>query len=307
MPDPGPGEVRVRLTHRSLNPADLHAVLGSYGKQPPLPAVGGSEGAGVVEKLGRGVESLEPGQRVVVMGTQGTWQEHIVLTELACLPVPDMVSDEAAAQLFVNPLTVVLMLDELDLPAGSWLLQTAGSSQAGRIVVQLARQRGLKTISLVRRSDATAQLEALGADAVLVADVEADTRTVRTSVMELTGGRGADGAFDAVAGKIGGLVTRCLAEGSTMLVYGGLSGNPLAVEATTLIFRHMTVKGFWRTGWFDAHSVAEARSRLAPIVDLVASGDLVLPVTASYDLSEYDQAIAHSRQAGTDGKVILTG
>lgn len=306
-PTPGRGEVLVRVTHRSLNPADLNVIMGSYSKLPDLPAVGGNEGAGYVDQLGDGVEGLAAGQRVVLMGARGTWQEEVVVPAEACLPIPDGVSDEDAAQLFVNPLTAVLMLDELDLPDGAWLLQTAGTSQVGRIVVQLARQRGLRTISLVRRSDADTLLEALGADEVVVADVEADTRTVRSRVMELTDGRGASGAFDAVAGRIGGLATRCLAEGATMLVYGGLSGNPLAVDAGTFIFRNITVRGFWRTGWFDRHPLVETRARLAPLVDMVASGELRLPVAAAYDLADFSEAIAHSRQPGTEGKVLLTG
>lgn len=306
-PEPRAGEVRVRLTHRSINPADLHTIVGGYGKTPPLPAVGGHEGTGVIDAVGEGVVDLAPGQRVVPMGAVGTWQEQVVLPAAACLKISDDLPDEAAAQLFVNPLTAALMLDELALPAGGWLLQTAATSQVGRIVVQLARQRGLRTISIARRDSAADELKALGGDEVITADVEADARHVRNRVLALTDGRGASGGLDAVAGKIGGLAARCLEPGATMLVYGGLSGNPLAVEAGTLIFRRLTIRGFWRTGWFDAHSLDEARARLAPLADTIASGALQLPVAATYDLADFRAAIERSRQPGLEGKVLLTG
>jgi NADPH:quinone reductase len=221
--------------------------------------------------------------------------------------VPSGVPDEAAAQLFVNPLTGLLMLEELGLREGAWLLQTAGTSQVGRVVVQLARSAGVRTISVVRRESAVVELEALGAEHVIVADAEGDAHAVRARVDELTAGRGADGALDGVAGGIGGVVARSLAEGATMLVYGGLSGSPLSIDAGTLIFKRVTIRGFWRTRWFETHTIDETRRRMDRLATLVASGDLVLPVEATYDLADFTDAIAHSRRAGTSGKVLLTG
>ncbi|MEL6614718.1 MAG: alcohol dehydrogenase catalytic domain-containing protein, partial [Bacteroidota bacterium] len=105
MPEPGPGQVRVRLTHRSLNPADLSAVKGNYGALRDLPASGGNEGMGTIDALGEGVDSLARGQRVVKLGDAPPWQEAVVLDAEDVLPIPDTLPDEAAAQLFVNPLT----------------------------------------------------------------------------------------------------------------------------------------------------------------------------------------------------------
>lgn len=306
-PEPGPGEVRLRLTHRSLNPADLHAILGAYGKQPNLPAVAGHEGMGTVEAVGEGVDRLAVGQRVVPMGLDGTWAEQAVIEAPSCLPISDDLDDEAAAQLFVNPLTAHLLLDTLGLPEGAWLVQTAGTSQVGRLVVQLAQWRGIRTLSLVRRESARDELVALGADAVAVVDGEADARALRRIVREHTGPEGVDGALDAVAGRLGGALAGCLVPHATMLVYGGLSGEPLALPAGTLIFGRATVRGFWRTGWFDEHGVGAARPHLEHLARLVAEGALRLPIEARYDLADFREAVAHSRREGTRGKVILTG
>lgn len=304
-PRPGPGEVRLRLSHRSVNPADLFTIAGRYGDRPAFPAVGGHEGVGVIDALGEGVAGLEVGQRVVPLGAEGTWQEQVVLAAEACLPVPEGVPDEAAAQLFVNPLTAQLLLEALVLPEGAWLLQTAASSQVGRIVVQLARRRGLRTVNLVRRKDARAELEALGADVVLVAEGGGE-EALRETILEVTGG-GAAGALDAVMGETGGLAARCLAEEGTMLVYGGLSGEPLPLDVATLIYRRAEVRGFWRTAWFRAHPLASARAALVPLLALLAEGALALPVAATYDLADFAEALRHTREAGRGGKVLLTG
>lgn len=306
-PEPGPGEVRVRMTHRAINPADLHAIAGRYGKTYDLPAVAGHEGVGVVDAVGPDVYRVRVGQRVVPMGVQGTWQEAVVLPARACFPVPDEVPDEAAAQLFVNPLTALLMLETLALPEGSWLLQTGGTTQVGRIVVQLARHRGLRTISLVRRENAREELEALGADAVAVWQDETDAGAVQDTIDRCTDGRGVAGALDAVAGAAGSFAARQLAPGGTLLVYGGLSGEPLQLDAATLIYRRAGVQGFWRTAWFEMHPPGAAARRLAELAGLVAEGALRLPVAATYDLADVAQAVTHARRPAREGKVLLTG
>ncbi len=303
-PEPGPGEVRVRMTHRSINPADLHTVLGHYGNLPDLPAVGGHEGVGRVDALGDGVADVEIGQRVVPLGVEGTWQERVVVGADDLFAVPDGVPDEAAAQLFVNPLTAWLMLDGLGLKEGDWLVQTAATSQVGRLVIQLARRRGLRTVNLVRRADARDELTALGADEVIVTEGEDDR--VREKILDLTGG-GAAGALDGVGGAVGSLTARCLGDEGTMLVYGRLSGEPLTVDGGMLIFRRATVRGFWRTRWFELAPRDETRAALTHLATLIADGDLVLPVAATYDLANFRKAVAHSRASGRTGKVLLTG
>ena len=111
-PEPGPGEVRVRLTHRSVNPADLSMVRGTYGRSRDLPAVGGNEGAGRIDAVGEGVEAGRLGQRVVKLGEAPTWQERVVLPADQTVPVPDTLSDEAAACSRIRQLPIAALLAE---------------------------------------------------------------------------------------------------------------------------------------------------------------------------------------------------
>jgi NADPH:quinone reductase-like Zn-dependent oxidoreductase len=92
------------------------------------------------------------GQRVVTVGLLGTWQDYVVHDSAQVLPVPDGLSTSTAAQLVTNPLTATLLVSELDVQPGEWLLQTAAGSTVGRLVPQLAGHQGFKTVNVVRRS-----------------------------------------------------------------------------------------------------------------------------------------------------------
>jgi NADPH2:quinone reductase len=311
-PEPARGEVRVRLTHRSINPADLLTVRGRYGALPELPAVGGNEGVGVVDAAGPGAEGAWVGRRVVPLAAGPTWQEALIARPDELLPVPAGVPDEAAAQLFVNPLTAWLLLEAAPgLLPGDAVVQTAGASAAARLLTQLAGRRGLRVVSLVR-SDAHAEaLAALGAEVVVTGDVDGGDReaveAARRALRDAVGVAGARAGFDGVAGAAGGLLLDALGDGGTLVVYGGLSGRPVPLPSQALIYRRATVRGVWRTRWFAEAPRAESRRALAALLDLVAEGALDLPVEATYDLADVAAAVTHAQASGRLGKVLLTG
>src|SRR5262247_2551137 len=105
VPEPGRGQVRVRVQAAPVNPNDLHILRGRYGFAPPLPAVLGQESVGVVDALGAAVDGLAVGQRVVTVGLLGTWQDYVVADAGRVLAVPAELSLSTAAQLLTNPLT----------------------------------------------------------------------------------------------------------------------------------------------------------------------------------------------------------
>ncbi|MDX1419929.1 MAG: zinc-dependent alcohol dehydrogenase family protein [Rubricoccaceae bacterium] len=305
IPEPGPGEVRVRLTHRGINPADLFKVRGRYAQTPALPAVGGNEGVGVVDALGETVEGLAVGERVVPLGAGPTWQEHLVAPPERLLPVPAGVSDEAAAQLYVNPLTAWLLLEALGETAeGDPLVLTAGASAVARCTIPLARRRGLRPIAVVRSDLHADALRALGAEVVVAAS---NDEAARAWLQALVGPEGARAAFDAVLGEAGALALSALRRGGQHVVYGGLSGRPLPVDAGALIYRDVRVQGVWRTRWATEAPVAAVRRAVGALAVDVAEGTLALPVEATYDLSDWREAVRHATASGRLGKVLLTG
>src|SRR5205085_7468514 len=103
-PQPGPGQVRVRMLASPINPSDLLMVRGEYGRQPALPATPGFEGVGVVEE-GSGLLAWRVrGKRVAVLNSGGgNWAEQVVIPARQAVPVPAALSDEQAASFFVNP------------------------------------------------------------------------------------------------------------------------------------------------------------------------------------------------------------
>src|SRR5437660_5644296 len=107
VPEPGPGQVRVRMIASPINPSDLLMVRGQYGRLPQLPATPGFEGAGIIDAVGPGLLSrlrrLTPGRRVAVLNADGNWQEYVVVSARQVVPVPANLADDQAATFFVNP------------------------------------------------------------------------------------------------------------------------------------------------------------------------------------------------------------
>lgn len=303
-PRPAPDEVIIRLRARSINPSDLLAVRGIYGILPSLPATPGLEGMGVVTAVGAEVHDLKPGQRVVPLGVRGTWQESVVAAADRVLAVPDSVSDKSAAQLMINPLSAwIMVVDELGLEPGEWLVQTAASSTLGRIVIQIARLRGFRTINVVRRREQIDDIRSIGGDEVIASEDE----DVSARILGITGGAGAGKAIDAVGGETGSAVLRALAPDGTMLVYGALSMKPIPVEGSRMIFSTTSVRGFWLSKWKRVVPGDAVRATIARVLGAMESGDIVPPVEAEYPLADFAGALAHARTSGRRGKVLLTG
>src|SRR5438132_8658236 len=171
-PDPGPGEVRVRMLAAPVNPSDLLTVRGQYARLPKLPSTPGFEGVGIVESAGRGLWGrFLVGKRVAALSSPtGSWAELALVSARQAIPLSDALPLEQAAMFFVNPATAYIMTRRvLAVPAGEWLLQTAAGSALGRMVIRLGKRFGFRTINVIRRPEQAAELKALGAD-VIIAD-----------------------------------------------------------------------------------------------------------------------------------------
>lgn len=304
-PEPGPGQLRLRMTHRPINPADLHSISGLYPVRPRLPGSPGLEGVGRIDALGAGVSGVPVGTRVVPMaGIPGTWAEHYLVPADRILPVPDSISDEAAAQFIVNPLTAwALLNDELRLSEGDWLLVTAAGSTLGQLLRQLARAKGIRLLGVVRRRPTAEEARELG-DAVVCTEDE----VLVDRVKEITGGRGVPAAIDSVGGLLGGQVAHCLGAGGLMIALGLLGAEKLMpLDTADLLFKGATVRGFWLVNWF-AHRPVEVQTRaIREVATLMSEGLLQPPVEAEYDLADFTAAIAHAERPGRHGKVLLVG
>mmetsp|Transcript_35445 Transcript_35445/g.78638 ORF Transcript_35445/g.78638 Transcript_35445/m.78638 type:complete len:331 (-) Transcript_35445:737-1729(-) len=303
IPEPGSGEVLVQPYMRPVNPTDVAFIKGAYGPNFPLPRVPGSEGVARVIKNGPGSSKFQEGQRVVAaqwpqFTNGGTWTTHTVVPQNILFPVPDEVSDETAAQFFINPVTVYGMFHELNVPAGEWLLQTAASSVLGRQVLQLAQHRGIKTINIVRRKEAVQELLDLGADAV----ISTDTEDIVERVQQITGGKGAYAAIDAIGGPQTSKVVGALRKWGTYMVYGLLDLRPMELSVSDLLVQQKVVRGFLIYEWIEQQDKA---SVVAAVMKLLADKVIVPFSGESFPMEQVKEVLVKSQEVGRGAKLFL--
>ncbi len=301
--DPGPpgdGEAVVRVDAFPINPVDLLTIAGEYAERPPLPATPGSEGVATVEAVGRGVANVKAGDRVLLMG-RGNWASRKRDKAKALLVVPKDLDVLQAAMLKINPATAYLMVTRYGgLKPGDWLIQNAANSGVGRLVVRVAKARGLHSVAVVRRDGLEKPLAALGVDAVVV-----DGDDLAGRVKAATGGAAIKLAIDAVAGEATLRLSDCLADGGTVVNYGRLSGEPCRVSPNRVIFAGVTLTGFWLVRHLTAMSDADRLALYADLGKRVAAGELASDVASVHPIADIKAALAEAARPGRDGKVLV--
>lgn len=305
-PTPGPGEVLVTLTARAIHPSDLMNVRGLYGRPPPLPAMPGNDAAGRVAAVGANVSSLKVGDRVMLLlgatGGRGTWKEQVVVPQTMLVPTPPALSDAQAGALWVNFFSAwVMALDVLALQPGDVLLQTAAGSQLGRAMMDLAKLKGFSLINVVRRREQVAELQALGAENVICTADESLVERVKA----ITGRKGLRFAIDAVGGKTGAQVIESLSAGGTVLLFGALDGAAIPLQPGVVLFKELTVRGFWLTRWMQVTPAEKQRAIIASIVAHAAAGEFRPAIDKSFPLSKVREAVVRAETPGRVGSVVL--
>ena len=295
----GPDEVLIKVLASPINPSDIMFVQNLYGIRPQLPSGAGFEGVGIVEEAGTNVK-VAIGTRVSFTAI-GAWGEYVITNHRTLIPVPEAMTDDVAAQLFVNPFTAYAMVLDSGVAPGGWLMFTAAGSAFGKMVIQVCKMKGIKTIGTVRRPDMIDELKALGADEIINIATESVTRRVK----EITGGAGVMCILEAVAGKTAAQVLPCLASGGKMLIYGSLSVEDIPLNAGVMIFKEITLKGFWLTTWMRTAAPDARKEVLTNVIQLLASGQIQLPVEASYSLDQITEAVLHAQREGRTGKILV--
>lgn len=295
------GQALVAVLAAPINPSDVLTLTGQYGLLPPLPAVGGNEGVGRVVELGPDTQGPAVGQTVLLPAGAGTWATHVVAPAARLIPLPNAADPQQLAMLTVNPPTAALLLSDFaTLQPGDWVIQNGANSGVGSYVVQLAKLRGFKTVNLVRRESAVAGVLAQGGDVVLV-----DGDDLAERVKAATGGAAIKLGIDAVGGKATLRMAATLAEGASVVNYGALSGEPCIVAPRELIFRDVTLKGFWLARWYRVAPPARQLELLTELAGLIAQGKLHAPVQATYDVTQIKQAVAAAAAGERQGKILI--
>ncbi|MBL6751723.1 MAG: zinc-dependent alcohol dehydrogenase family protein [Nevskia sp.] len=303
VPDVGPPaehEVVFDVLAFPINPADIWFCKGEYRVRPPLPATPGAECVGRVSAVGAGVSHLRPGDLVINLQRENWAQRRRVRGE-DVIAVPAAIDLGQAAMLRINPPTAALLLQDIvELRPGDWVLQNAANSAVGRLLIRLARRRGLRTVNVVRRQALAGELVALGADACVV-----DGPDLAAGVRAATGGAAIRLGIDAVGGAATGRIGACVADGGAVCCYGSMTGQDPVVARGDLIFRGITLSGFMLGRSLARRSLDEIRAIYAELAQQVLSGELHAPVARIYSIDEIRAALAHAQQGERSGKILV--
>ena len=316
----GSGEVLVRIKCSMVHPCDLGCASGLV-NGIELPAIGGFEGLGVVEKVGADLRKrFSPGQRVHVSATHifgnwktwsGIWRDYAVLPSEALIPVPDDIEDDVAAQIFVNVLTPLAMVREMRLGPGDVLLQTAAGSVVGRVMIQLGKIFGFQTVNLVRRKETASELiETYDIGTVYVHDgFSGSAEFLKEEIRKELGNAPIKFAIDAVSGDVGRFCLEMLDPGGVIYFYGALSGNSrVPVDIVSDLCRdNKSVKGWSiQETWLRTTSDDTKQSHLDEIWRFLSTRKIVLPAIGTiFHMEKIRDAVIASRQPGKTGKVML--
>jgi NADPH:quinone reductase-like Zn-dependent oxidoreductase len=292
---PGPNQVLIGIEFSPVNSSDLSLARGIYAVHPALPSVIGNEGVGRVLAVGPGVKNVKVGDRVVAPLSSFTWRERILISADGLFALPPNADPQQLSMLAINPPTAALLLSEyVDLKPGEWVVQNAANSSVGRWVIAFAKARGLKTVNIVRRQELVPELEALGGDVVVV-----DSPDVSEKIKAAIGKAELRLALDGVSGPATGVLASTLSPHGTLVSFAAMGQKPMSISPLHVIFKSITVKGFWLG---HPETTAKSAPAIAQAAEMIASGKVNIPVAATYPLSSIKEAVEHAVRGG---KILL--
>ncbi|MDM7831969.1 quinone oxidoreductase family protein [Cellulomonas edaphi] len=303
-PEPGPDQVLVRLAAAGVNFIDTYRRSGTY--RMPFPHVVGSEGAGVVERVGRDVTTIQPGERVAWSAAPGSYAELVAVPVSAALVVPDGVPDDVAAALPLQGLTAhYLVTSSFRVEPGVTVLVHAGAGGVGLLLVQMAAARGARVITTVGSAEKETLARRAGASEVIrYRELANLTDELPALVRDLTDGRGVEAVYDSVGRDTFDASLASLARRGTLVLFGASSGavppfDPQRLNAAGSVFLTRPTLGD------HTRDRAELDWRASEVFGAVQDGSLDVRIGATYPLADAAEAHRALESRSTTGKVLL--
>ena len=302
VPQPGPGQVLIRVAYAGVNRPDVLQRLGRYAPPPGASDIPGLEIAGTMIALGEGADGALLGSKVCALVTGGGYAEYCVAEAGHCLPVPAGLPLAEAAALPETLFTVWHNVFERGWARdGETLLVHGGTSGIGTMAIKLARLFGLTVIVTCGSEGKCAAARALGADHA----IDYNAEDFVAAVKEITRGRGVELCLDMVAGSYTQRNLDCLAEDGRLVAIAVLGGAQATLNMAALMVRRHTVTGSTLRGRSNEFKSLLADELAREVWPLVASGALRPAMDRVFPLAE--AAAAHARmEAGEHiGKIVL--
>ncbi len=299
LPPPAAGEIRVRHSAIGLNFIDIYQRTGLY--PVALPAILGCEASGVVEAVGDGVDGFTTGDRIAYFTTGGAYAQAANVPAAIAAKIPDGVSDEIAAAVFLKGMTAEMLVRQVyTLTANHACLIHAAAGGVGTLLCQWAKHIGARTIAVVGTEEKAATAKDSGADDVII---RTQTKSISNDIRRLTGGRGVDVVYDSVGAATFQGSLDSLAMRGHMVTYGNASGPVPAVEPLDLCRRGSIT--LTRPTLFHYATPERLPNMAATLFALIVEGALKPKVGHRFELS--DIAAAHRLLEGGNsiGAIVL--
>lgn len=300
-PQPGPGQVRMRVSAAGIGLPDVFMCRGTYPLTPPLPFTPGQEAAGVVTAVGAGVDAAV-GDRVMCVTSfyegHGSFAEECLAPAASAFSVPGGLTDAQAAGFWIPHLTGWIgLVHRGGLVAGDWLAVLGAAGGSGIAAVQLGHALGARVIAVVSDEDRAAFCRSLGAEATL----NHRDGPVAPALREMTGGHGVDLIYDPVGGALAEDAAGAMARYGRLLAVGFASGAWPKLATHNLVVTNTTVVGVFAGGY----TRAELDHIHAGLAELVADGRLRNAVTAEVPFDELPNALQRMADRSVIGKLVM--
>lgn len=316
-PEPRAGEVLVRVGAAGVSFAAMLGVQGKHQNKPALPYVPGNEIAGHVVALGEGVTNLKVGQRIATGGSQGGFAEYAVTIAANAVPIPEIMPYAEATNFpTLYPTAYGALKWKANLQPGEVLLVHGAGGGSGLTGIEVGKAMGATVIASAGGADKLAAAREAGADHL----IDYRSEDLRTKVLALTDGRGADVIYDPVGGAAFDASMRCIAPEGRLIPMGFASGVIPQIPANILLVKNATVIGFYYgyyNGWGgkaaptpkEAAALAKRRALVmdaqAELMRWFTEGKLKATISATLDLADWVKAFKLIEERTVVGKAVL--
>jgi NADPH:quinone reductase-like Zn-dependent oxidoreductase len=311
----GVDDAVVKVIARPIHHGDIQilSALPQGGPVEPIPEgtlrVPGFEGVGTILRLGinaKAAKRFSEGQRVAFFPAKGSWGEYVVVRYNSLLPVPNEISDQIAAQMLINTITASVLMKAghnslktpITLPV--YILQNAAASGVGRLLTQIALDRGVRPIRLVRSHQSAEKLQTVIPGPPVYSTSDCNWKE---QVRECLGGYKLEVAFDAIGGKAIDDLADVVDDGGTVINFGSL-GNNMGTNIYSLIPNKVALKSVSITSWFCL-TQDEKQKDFELALSLATNHPELFEIAHEYEFADFQKAIQHASSSGKTGIVLL--
>ena len=306
MPEPGKGEVRLKVQAIGLNRAEVMFRIGQYLEAPRFPAKNGYEASGVIDAVGPDVEKSWIGKKVSTipafsLNQYGVYGDTAIVPVHAIAAYPEKLTPVEATAIWMQYLTAYgALIFHGRIKPGDFVILTAASSSVGLAAIQIVKAEGATSIATTRSSKKKAELLAMGADYVIATEDE----NLVARVMEITGDKGARIIFDPIAGKGVHALAQAAAAGATIFEYGALALEPTPFPLMIALGKGLSIRGYTLMEVTSSPELLKAAVKY--VYEHLESGSFKPRVDRTFPLEQIAEAHRYMESNQQIGKIVVT-